>query len=143
MGDTLASIHDPQVRKAFEALPKDVRAPCLDLRELILEVAGVTPGVGDIIETLKWGEPSYLPARARVGTTVRINARRGEPGTYQMLVHCQTKLIDQFREVYPDTFRYDGTRAIVLRADTPVPREALSHCVALALTYHRRTKARA
>jgi hypothetical protein len=45
--------------------------------------------------------------------------------------------VSTFRNAYPETLRYEGNRAIILRADDALPEEPLRHCIALALTYHR------
>ena len=50
--------------------------------------------------------------------------------------HCQTDLVETFRELYPKEFSYGGNRSILLNAQDEVPETALRHCVALALTYH-------
>jgi len=52
------------------------------------------------------------------------------------LFHCQTDLIETFRELYPRELSYGGNRSILLNAEDDVPEPALRHCVALALTYH-------
>jgi hypothetical protein len=58
--------------------------------------------------------------------------------------HCQTNLVETFRDLYPDEFSYGGNRCIILDAVDDVAEPALRHCVALALTYHlnRRKPAR-
>jgi hypothetical protein len=63
--------------------------------------------------------------------------RPGEAG-YRPIrdFHCQTNLVETFRELYPTELSYSGNRAIILNADDAVPEPALRHCVALALTYH-------
>ena len=127
---------DPAVRAAFDAYPREVRADLLALRELIFEAVAETDAVGPLVETLKWRQPAYLPARPRTGTTVRIDALDGR--RYAMFVHCQTTLVSRFRETYPDLFRFDGKRAILFSHGESLPREELKHCVAMALTYHRK-----
>jgi hypothetical protein len=129
---------DRDVKAAFDAHPKAVREALLGLRKLIIAVAAETAGVGPVIETLKWGEPAYLPKAPGVGTTVRINAVKGSKDKVAVLFHCQTNLIASFRERYPDMFEYEGNRAIVLQVGRAMPVKALKHCVALALTYHAR-----
>jgi hypothetical protein len=59
------------------------------------------------------------------------NGRRPSRG----LFHCQTNLVETFRELYPE-LSYSANRAILLDADAELPKVALSHCVALALIYH-------
>ena len=127
---------DPKVAAAFDAIAPAQRAALLALRGLILETAAETPEVGPLVETLKWGEPAYLPARARVGTTVRISALKGSADGYAMHVNCKTSLLESYRHLYPDTFGFEGQRAVLLSTQRPVPEAALKHCVALALTYH-------
>lgn len=59
-----------EVQARFEAYPADVRRRMLALRELVLKTAVRTPGVGDIDETLKWGEPAYVTVN-KAGSTVQ------------------------------------------------------------------------
>lgn len=131
-----AAAMDLKVAAAFAAIAPAQRAALLALRGLILETAAETPEVGSLVETLKWGEPAYLPARARVGTTVRISALKGSADGYAMYVNCKTSLLESYRHLYPDTFGFEGQRAVVLSTKRPVPEAALKHCIALALTYH-------
>ena len=54
----------------------------------------------------------------------------------------QSGLVEAFRALYPDEMTFEGNRAIVFGADEPVPEAALRHCIALALTHHRRKRRR-
>ncbi len=128
---------DPLVKAAFDGFDPAVRTDALWLRELIFDTAASTDGVGEITETLKWGQPAYLPVRPRTGTTVRIGAAGGS-GQLGMFVHCQTSLIESYRRHYGSELTLDGNRAVVLTAGQRVPAEVLRHCVAMALTYHLR-----
>ena len=123
------------VDAVFDAYPKPVKARLLALRRLIQDTARTTKGVGLVEETLKWGQPSYLTPETKSGSTVRIDQVKAEPGQYAVYFHCQTNLVETFRELYPE-LRYGGNRCILLKADEKVPEAALRHCVALALTYH-------
>jgi hypothetical protein len=114
----------------------------LALRELILRTAAATDGVGPVEETLKWGQPSFLTRQSGSGSTIRIDARRGDPGHYALYVHCQSGLMDEFRALYGDVLRLKGDRAIVLSIDEAVPDEARRHCIELALTHHSRKRRR-
>lgn len=133
---------DSSVKAAFDARPKPARKQLLALRELILETAKATPGVGRIEETLKWGQPSYLTPETKSGTTIRIDAAKDAPDQVALYVHCQTSLIGSFRELYPDAFAFEGNRAILIDTGEPLPREPLRHCIGLALTYHARKERR-
>ncbi len=126
---------DPNVQAAFEAYPPKLRKDLMRLRDLIFEVASVLEPV-DLVETLKWGQPAYLPAKSRTGSTVRIDALKNDPNRYGMFFHCQTTLVDTFRELYPDQFTFQGNRALLFAQGQPIPREPLKHCIALSLTYH-------
>lgn len=81
------------------------------LRELVFDTAAGTAGVGRLTETLKWGPPSYLTEETGSGTTVRIDRLKTGDG-YAIYFHCQSGLVGQFRELYPDTFTYEGQRAM-------------------------------
>ena len=133
----MTQIDNPAVAEKFASYSPDVREKLLALRALVLETAAVTPGVGRIEETLKWGQPSYLTPETRSGTTVRIDAYPG--GGVAMFVHCQTNLVETYKAHYPG-LEYEGVRAVVMR--DRLDEAALRHCVALALTYHRRGQRR-
>jgi len=131
---------DPAVAAIFAGYPADLRRQLLVLRELILDTAAATEGVGELEETLRWGEPSYLTTQSGSGSMVRINAR-GSQRKYAMYFHCQTNLIETFRDRYPEKFTFEKNRAIVFADGDAVPIDELRHCIALALTYHRDRRA--
>jgi len=59
------------------------------------------------------------------------------PDQYAVYFKCTSKLVPTFREIYPDSFTYEGNRAIVFSLDEAIPKEELKHCVKVALTYHK------
>jgi hypothetical protein len=126
---------DPAVEAAFDAYPATVKAKLLALRRLILDTAKATQGVGALEETLKWGQPSYLTPETKSGSTIRIDQVKPEAGQVAVYFHCQTNLVETFRELYPE-LSFGGNRSILLNAGDKLPAAALRHCVALALTYH-------
>jgi hypothetical protein len=136
----MRKFHDARVAATFKAYPPVMRARLMALRETIFEVAAATPGVGGLTETLKWRQPSYLTEETGSGTTVRIDRLKGDSGGYAVYFHCRSGLVGQFRELYPDTFAYDGKRAITFGPDDRLPLGELKHCLALALTHHLRAK---
>ena len=119
----------------FAAYPAPVRAKLLALRRLIFDTAKATEGVGALQETLKWGQPSYLTPTTGSGSTIRIDQVKPAADQYAVYFHCQTNLVETFRELYP-AFSYSGNRAILLKVADRLPEAELRHCVALALTYH-------
>lgn len=133
---------DPRVAAIFSSYPKGVRTKLLALRRLILETARATDGVGQLEETLKWGQVSYLTSESKSGSTIRIDRVKSEPDRYALYFHCQTRLVETFRQLYPE-LAYGGNRCILLDASEEIPKDALRHCVALALTYHASKRRRA
>jgi hypothetical protein len=129
----------PAVDAVFEAYPRPVKAKLLALRRLIFDTAKATKGVGVLEEALKWGQPSYLTSQSKSGSTIRIDQVKTEVGQYAVYFHCQTNLVETFRDLYPE-LRYSGNRAILLDAADRLPETELRHCVALALTYHSSKK---
>lgn len=128
------------VKSIFEGYPDPVRNKMLALRELVFEAASTADGVGTIEETLKWGEPSYLTVRPKSGTTIRMNWHPDRPDECSVFFHCQTDMISTCRQLYPELFHFEGNRRMSFAANEPVPEEAMQHCLALALTYHRRKR---
>jgi hypothetical protein len=133
---------DPRVKALFDTFPRTLRADVLTLRDLIFDTASRTDGVGALTETLKWGQPAYLPRKPRTGSTIRIGALSGQGGRYAMFVHCQTTLVSDFRLLYEGQLAFEGNRAIALVHGEALPRAPLQHCIALALTYHARPRRR-
>jgi hypothetical protein len=131
-----APFDDPAVAAVFEAYPPEVKDRLLRLRDLIFETAAETDGVGAIEETLKWGQPSYLTPETKSGTTIRIDRHKSGEGRTALFFHCQTHLIDTFREMFRGDLAFEGNRAVVLGPQDDVPEEVLRHCIAMALTYH-------
>jgi Domain of unknown function (DU1801) len=131
-----AGSSDPAVEAFFRAYPGPVRTRLLALRRLILDTAKATEGVGALQETLKWGQPSYLTTETRSGSTIRIDQVKSTANRYAVYFHCQTNLVETFRELYPTEFSFGGNRCILLDAEGELPEQPLRHCAALALTYH-------
>jgi len=127
---------DAAVAAVIATYPEEVQARILAIRALIFRTAEQIPAIGPLTEALRWGQPSYLPATSRRGTTIRLAWNRLHPHTYSMYVHCQTSLVDTYATLYPDVFQLIGNREIRLNADQTIPTEELSHCIELALTYH-------
>lgn len=130
---------DNKVEQVFDGYPQPTRDSLLALRELIFAVADETEGVGPIEETLKWGQPSYLTPKTKSGTTIRLGTDDTRDGDFAMFVHCQSNLVAEWQARYPDLV-YGGSRSLHLKSSDDIPTEELKHCIALALTYHKRKK---
>ncbi len=128
-----------EVKAKFDAYPADVRAELLALRELVFSVAAATPQAGDLEETLKWGEPAYVTKNG-AGSTVRIDWKPKSPTEYAMYFNCRTTLVETFRSLFPDDFRFSGNRALVFTIGSRPAQDALRFCIATSLTYHVRER---
>lgn len=126
------------VAATFDAYSPGVWDALRRLRELILETAAETEGVGDIEESLKWGQPSFATVRPKSGSPIRIDALHDGTNRYAIYFVCHTHLVDRFRELYPETFAFEGGRALIFKVGDPLPVNELKHCIALALTYKLR-----
>jgi hypothetical protein len=130
---------NPAVRAKFEAYPPVPRKRLLALRELIFRVATDTPGVGEVDESLKWGEPSYTTAN-KSGSPLRIDWKARAPDQYAVYFQCQTDLVEMFRTLFPSDFRFEGNRALVLGLSGKLPEDELFVCISAALTYRLRKR---
>ena len=118
----------------LDGAPADVRTRVERLRGLLHEVA-VEVDAGQLVEEMKWGQPSFRSARGRESTPVRLDWT-GD-GDVLVLVHCQTSVIADFAATAGDRYRFDGTRAVVFGADDEVIDEDLVALFTHALTYRR------
>jgi len=120
--------------KLFDSYPDNVKEKLLFLRQLILNTAKDNYDLGKIDETIKWGQASYI---SPTGSTIRIDRIKKSPSQYAIYFNCKTKLVDTFKELYPDEFVFSGNRAIIFELDDQLPVKELKHCIALALNYHK------
>ncbi len=125
---------DPNVERVFAAFPKINRGGLLALRELIFDVAGRTQGVGEIQETLKWGQPAYLTPQTKSGSTIRLGIPK--QGGFAIYIHCQTTIMSEFQAIFPEEFEYEGNRAIYFDPAQNLPLDSLKLLISRALTYH-------
>lgn len=127
------------IQAYFEKQPAQVKPAMLRLRSLIYAVAGDSDLVDGLEETLKWGEPSYINKRARTGTTLRLAPTSGPQQELGLFVHCQTTLVANFKEIYPD-LDYQGNRCLRLNINNMPEAKILEHFIFLALTYHHQKR---
>ncbi|HKQ30814.1 MAG TPA: DUF1801 domain-containing protein [Burkholderiales bacterium] len=132
----LTHFENNDVAATFQNYPAAIKKKLLFLRQLIFDTASATGGVGLLTETLKWGQPSYVTAESKSGSTIRIDQIKSRSGQYAIYFHCQTTLVDTFKEMFGNKFRYEGNRSIVFEVQDKVPVRELRYCIALAFTYH-------
>jgi hypothetical protein len=127
---------NPAVQAVFDSYPSALRKKLLALRQLILDTAASTEGVGALDETLKWGEPAYVTVNKK-GSTVRID-RKKSLDRYAIYFNCNTTLVDTFRSMFPNSFKFEGNRAMLFDVNDALPTKELAFCIGMALTYHQR-----
>lgn len=124
------------MKNAVEAVcasyPDVAQTKLLQLRDLILQVAK-EENLGPVTETLKWGEPSYLTPK---GSTLRMDWKKKSPDTVSLFFHCQSLLVETFKEIFGDTFHYVGSREIQIPLSKALPIDALKLCIATTFRYH-------
>ncbi len=126
-----------QIDSILSGYPEAQKTRLEQLRELVHNTAGNIEEITGLDESLKWGQPSFAAKPKGLGSSVRIDKRDEGVSIYFI---CNTGLVDQFREIYPDTFNYIGNREIHFAKDDLFNEEELSHCIAMALTYHKNKK---
>ncbi len=131
----MKNILNSDVAAVFNSYPENIRKKMMRLRKLVLDTASETEGVGVIEEALKWGEPSFL---SKAGSTIRMDWKEKRPSQYALYFNCKTSLIDTFKELYGDSLKFEGNRAIVFDLNEKIPLDELKHCISIALTYHQR-----
>ena len=122
---------DSKLRGKFEAYPEAASSQLLKIREAIYEVAE-EESLGDVTESLKWNEPSY---QSKNGSSVRMDWKERSPMTISVYFNCKTTLIDTFKEIYQDTFHYEGNREIVFQISEKLPMRELKSCISMSLRY--------
>ena len=125
----------PAVSEKFTSYPPAARRSLLELRELVFETARSLPEVGEIEETLKWGEPAYL-TRNGAGSTIRMDWKPKSPDQCALYFHCRTGLVERFRDSFAGVLSFEKNRAIVFPIGSDVPKGVLRECIAASLTYH-------
>ena len=121
------------VHAALSRYPAKVSQQLLQLRKLVIQTHSKTASVGELVEGLRWGQPSYMTRKPETGTAIRLGMSKcGRPA---MFFHCQTTLIATIRSHYLPVFDFEGNRALVLSSSLGSTKAELTHCIQLALTY--------
>ncbi len=131
-------LQNPNLKSCVNHWPDDARRCFQTIRGIVYEVSA-RADVGPLIETLKWGQPSWLPERKRTGTTLRCFWSPQRPERISLFVPCSTTLIETMKTLYPKTFEYEGKRGLHMSLTEDLPHDAIDHCAFLTLTYHRKS----
>jgi len=124
------------VASVYASFPDAAQTLLGELRALIFQEAAANSSVGALSETLKWREPAYVTERPKSGTTIRLCWKEKTPDQSALFVSCQTSLIDDWKELYGSVLNFSGNRAVLFDHGQPYPKDAVRHCIAMALTYH-------
>ena len=120
------------VKEKFDAYPPKAKTQLMKIRGLIFEVADEEQ-LGEIVETLKWGEPSYS---SKKGSPIRMDWKANSPDQISVYFNCKTVLIETFKELYQGTFQFVGNREIAIPISKAIPHPELKQCLSKALRYH-------
>ena len=132
------SVQNQLFQEAIAPYSLPVQKTLRALRQLVLKTAKQNERIGPITEALRWGQFSFLTLETRSGSTIRIDRKRADADKVAIYFHCQSGLIDHFKERYGDQLSYDGKRALVFDVRASLPEEIIRHCILLALTHHLR-----
>lgn len=139
----MTPFENQNVKSIFDAYPPKIGEKLLQIRELVFEIGANNPLIGKIEETLKWGEPSYLTADTKSGSTLRIDKKKNQDGIFAIYFNCKTTLIEDIKAILGDKFNYEGNRALIFNAQTTLPINEIKFCIEMALSYKHRAKANA
>ncbi|XOV85637.1 MAG: DUF1801 domain-containing protein [bacterium] len=125
----------PDIAQVLAGYPARVSKRLYQVRRIVLTTAKGLD-IGEVIETLKWNEVAYLPARSGIGSTLRMGFNPKTPDHYCLYVHCGTSLIEMAKTLFPE-LTYEGNRGIAFAVAEPPPRDILAMLTEMTLTYHR------
>lgn len=125
---------DIRAENVFNSYPVEYREPLMQIRELIYNVANKIPEVGELEESLKWGQPTYSTVETKAGSPIRLD-RFGED-KIAIFFHCQTELVHRFRTLFHSNLEFSKNRAIVIDPNKELQANELALCIEMALTYH-------
>ena len=123
------------IENKIGAYPEIAKNKFHEIRSLIFEVAQINK-LGEIEETLKWGQPSYL---SKSGSTIRLDWKNKTPNSIGIFFNCKTILVETFKEIFGESLVYEGNRVVLVPLDKETPQE-LETCILMALNYHKLKK---
>lgn len=122
----------PSIEEIITVYSDAARVKFHEIRSLIFAVAKQN-GIGEIEETLKWGQPSYL---CTSGSTIRVDWQQQRPHSISVFFNCNTTLVETFKEIFKGSLNFEGNRIVLISLDSPTPKE-FEVCLLMALNYHK------
>ena len=134
--DTLTALRDlpATIASAFDLPDSTAREGMICLRRIILDVASELPEIGRVTEELRWGQPAYLTPETGAGSSLRIGTHKA--ASFARFVHCRSRLIPEYLELFPGRDRLDGTRAVLFNTASDIDPYRHGWLARRALTYH-------
>ena len=123
------------VSAVFNSFEPAQRHTLLQVRELIFEVAREDTRIGEVEETLRWGEPAYITTKKKTGSTIRLAIEK-ESSKPAIFFNCKTTLVEEMRARFGRQFCYSKNRAILLSDLGDTDKAALGFAIGAALSYH-------
>lgn len=127
---------DSDIARIFARWPDPVQAVLMEIRQRLHRLADADQRIGPLQECLKWGQPSWVTATSKSGTTIRVGYNDDMPDRAWIYVHCGTSLISDYKDRFGDLLETEGNRAIALPLDKMPDDHILDACLAMALLYH-------
>lgn len=125
---------DKEFTERVNNYPENIQDKIQNLRKLVHESAEEIDSKFILNETLKWNEPSFI---SKDGSTLRMDWKPKNPKQYAMYFQCSTRLVETFRIVYKNIFKFEGNRAILFDLDEKIPKSELKDCIKATLNYHK------
>lgn len=126
----------PKVKEAYEKYKEADRAVLLQLRDLVFITAGSDNRIGELTETLKWGEPAFLTEETKSGSTLRLGYSKLSKSP-ALFVSCSTPLLTTLKDLdSARSLEYHGLRDITVPKITSRNKEMIRTCILKTLTYH-------
>lgn len=129
-----------EVEEVLNFYPKEVKSKLMPLRRLIYETAASFDEIGEIEETLKWGEPRSLTPKSISGSTIRNAWKVSNKQQYSIFFKCTANLVPAFKEKFPQKYTFGGNRSIEFNLTDDLPIKELKQWIALALAFHGNKK---
>lgn len=81
---------ESHVLAAFQNIAPEHRQTLFDARELIFTVASSDPRIGEVEEILRWGEPAYITAKQKTGSTSHLSPKLSHCIAAALSYHLRT-----------------------------------------------------
>ncbi len=85
---------NPAFTEKMNSYPDYVKGKMENLRKLVIERAEDISDLAVLVETLKWGEPSFV---TKNGSTLRMDWKEKTPHHYALYFKCTSRLVESFR----------------------------------------------